>query len=63
MVATAPQKTISTIDDVFNTAKSAIQQMPKRPGILKKPSSLRAISGQLSVETQHTKGQSKKANN
>jgi len=31
MVSTAPQKTISTIEDVFNAAKSAIKQMPKLP--------------------------------
>ncbi len=31
MVSTAPQKTISTIDDVLNAAKAAINQMPKLP--------------------------------
>lgn len=30
LVSTTPQKTISTIDDVFNAAKSAIRQMPKQ---------------------------------
>lgn len=31
MVSTAPQKTISTIDDVFNAATAAIKQMPRLP--------------------------------
>jgi hypothetical protein len=35
MVSTAPQKTISNIEDVFNAAKAAIQQIPKLPRNIK----------------------------